>query len=154
MLPWFGKRDRMAAVAEREAEAVAARADATVLDVVTAGRRAYYGLVLNREARRINREQRAIVDTVVEVAIGRLRSGGGMHHDVLKMQTEATMLDDALVMLEADRREMAAMLNALLDRPAETAGRRAGGRLDARQRPRPEAARRARRWRAGPSCAR
>jgi outer membrane protein TolC len=120
MLPWFGKRDRMAAVAEREADAVAARADLTVLDVVTAGKRAYYDLVLNRQARAINREQRAIVDTVVEVAMGRLRSGTGMHHDVLKMQTEATMLDDALVMLEADRREMAAMVNALLDRPAET----------------------------------
>ena len=119
MLPWFGKRDRMAAVAEREADAVAARADLTVLDVVTAGKRAYYDLVLNRQARAINREQRAIVDTVVEVAMGRLRSGTGMHHDVLKMQTEATMLDDALVMLEADRREMAAMVNALLDRPAE-----------------------------------
>jgi outer membrane protein TolC len=120
MLPWFGKRDRMAAVAEREADAVAARADLTILDVVTAGRRAYYDLLLNQEARTINREQRAIVDTVVQVATGRLSSGAGMHHDVLKMQTEATMLDDALVMLEADRREMAAMVNALLDRPAET----------------------------------
>ena len=121
MLPWFGKRDRMAAVAEREADAVAARADLTVLDVVTAGKRAYYDLVLNRQARAINREQRAIVDTVIEIAMGRLRSGTGMHHDVLKMQTEATMLDDALVMLEAERREMAAMVNALLDRTAETA---------------------------------
>jgi hypothetical protein len=65
MLPWFGKRDRMAAVAEREADAVAARADTTVLDLVTAGRRSYYGLLLNRYARAINREQRAIVDTVV-----------------------------------------------------------------------------------------
>jgi outer membrane protein TolC len=120
MLPWFGKRDRMAAVAEREAEAVAARADTTVLDLVTVGRRAYYGLLLSRHARSINREQRAIVDTIVEIAIGRLRSGGGMHHDVLKMQTEATMLDDALVMLDGDRREMTAMLNALLDRPADT----------------------------------
>jgi outer membrane protein TolC len=120
MLPWFGKRDRMARVAEREADAVAARADRTVLDVVAAGKRAYYDLVLNRQARAINREQRAIVDTVIEVATGRLASGTGMHHDVLKMQTEATMLDDGLVMLEADRREMAAMLNALLDSPAET----------------------------------
>lgn len=120
MLPWFGKRDRMAAVAEREADAASARADTTVLDVVTAGKRAYYELLLNRQARAINREQRAIVNIVVQVALGRLRSGAGMHHDVLKMQTEATMLDDGLVMLEADRREMAAMLNALLDQPAYT----------------------------------
>ncbi len=119
MIPWFGKRDRMAAVAEREADAVAARADMTVLDLVAAGKRGYYGLVLNREARRVNREQRALVDTVVAITVGRLRSGGGMHHDVLKMQTEGAMLDDALVMLEADRREMAAMLNALRDRAAE-----------------------------------
>lgn len=121
MFPWFGKRDRMAAVATRETDASAARADAVVLDLVAETKRIFHPLVLNRSARRINREQRAIVDTIVEVAIGRLRAGTGEHHDVLKMQTEATMLDDALIMLQADRREMAAMLNALLDRPAETA---------------------------------
>ncbi len=119
MLPWFGKRDRMAAVAEREAEARVARAELTMLDVVAAGKRLYFQLVLNREWRRINRDQRAVVDTIVKVATARLRTATGMHHDVLKMQTEASMLDDALIMLEADRREMTAMLNALLDRPAE-----------------------------------
>jgi cobalt-zinc-cadmium efflux system outer membrane protein len=121
MFPWFGKRDRMAAVAEREADASAARAQMTVLDVVAEGKRIYFQLLLNRESRRINREQRSVVDTIVNVAMARLRTGTGMHHDVLKMQTEASMLDDALIMLEADRREMAAMLNALLDRPANAA---------------------------------
>lgn len=120
MIPWFGKRDRMAEVSEREAEVTAARADVTLLDVVTSGKRSYYELLLNKHSRAINREQRAIVDTVVQVALGRLRSGTGMHHDVLKMQTEGAMLDDALVMLDADRREMTAMVNALLDRAAET----------------------------------
>ncbi len=120
MLPWFGKRDRMAGVSARQADAAAARIDTTTLDVVAEAKRAFHQLVLNRAARRVNREQRAIVDTVVAIAIGRLSSGTGMHHDVLKMQTEAAMLDDMLLMLDADRREMAAMLNALLDRPAET----------------------------------
>lgn len=73
------------------------------------------------EARRVNREQRAIADTLVDVVTGRLASGMAMHHDVLKMQTEAGMLDDELAMLEAERREMAAMLNALRDRPAAEA---------------------------------
>jgi outer membrane protein, heavy metal efflux system len=118
MFPWFGKRDRMAAVAAREAEARSARSEVTTLDVVASGKRLFFQLVLNRESRRINREQRTVVDTVVKIALARLGSGTGMHHDVLKMQTEATMLDDALIMLEADRSEMAAMLNALLDRPA------------------------------------
>ncbi len=120
MLPWFGKRDRMAEVAARESDGEAARASTTVLDLLAAGKRTYFQLLLNRDARAINREQRAIVETVVEVALARLRSGTGMHHDVLKMQTETSMQDDALIMLEADRREMTAMLNALLDRPAET----------------------------------
>jgi outer membrane protein TolC len=120
MLPFPGKRDRMAAVAEREAEAVGTRVDTATLDVVSEGRRLFQQLVLNREARRINREQRALVDTLVRMASARLATATGSHHDVLKMQTEATMLDDGLIMLEADRREMAAMLNALLDLPAET----------------------------------
>ena len=120
MLPFPGKRDRMAAVAEREAAAVGTRVDAAVLDVVSEGRRVFHQLALNHEAQRINREQRALVDMLVQMATGRLASGTGSHHDVLKMQTEATMLDDGMIMLVADRREMAAMLNALLDLPADT----------------------------------
>jgi len=118
MVPWPGKRDRMATVAERESDAAAAHVDTTVLDAVTQGKRLYYQLYLNSEARRINRDQRTIVDALVDVANGRLGAGVGGHHDVLKMQTETTMLDDGLIMLRADRVEMAAMVNALLDRPA------------------------------------
>ena len=110
----------MATVAERETDAASARVDTTVLDALTQGRRLYYQLYLNAEARRVNREQRQIVDALVEIANGRLGAGVGSHHDALKMQTEASMLDDNLVMLRTDRIEMAAMVNALLDRPAST----------------------------------
>ena len=123
MLPWPGKRDRMAAVAERETDAAGARVDTSVLDAVTQGKRLYHQLFLNAQARRINRDQRQIVDALIDIANGRLGAGVGSHHDVLKMQTEASMLDDNLLMLRADRVEMAAMVNALLDRPAaETVG--------------------------------
>lgn len=117
MLPWPGKRDRMATVAERETDAAAARVDTTLLDAVTQGKRLYHQLYLNAEARRINRDQRQIVDALVEIANGRLGASVGSHHDVLKMQTETSMLDDNFIMLRADRIEMAAMVNALLDRP-------------------------------------
>ena len=119
MLPWPGKRNRMTRVAERESQVAGARERAVLLDAVTQAKRIYYGLYLNMEARRVNREQRAIADTLVDVVTGRLASGMAMHHDVLKMQTEASMLDDDLAMLEAERREMVAMLNALRDRSAE-----------------------------------
>ncbi|MGB3939870.1 MAG: TolC family protein, partial [Candidatus Manganitrophaceae bacterium] len=119
MLPWPGKRERMTRVAERESQVAGAREGAVLLDAVTQAKRIYYGLYLNMEARRVNREQRAIAETLVDVVTGRLASGMAMHHDVLKMQTEASMLDDELVMLETERREMAAMLNALRDLPAE-----------------------------------
>ncbi|MHB8893627.1 MAG: TolC family protein [Candidatus Geothermincolia bacterium] len=119
MLPWPGKRDRMTRVADREAKVAEAKESAVVLDVVTQAKRIYYNLYLNKEARRINREQRTIADTLVDVVTGQLASGMPMHHDVLKMQTEVSMLDDELAMLETERREMVAMLNALRDRPAE-----------------------------------
>lgn len=118
MLPWPGKRERMTRVAEREAQVAGAKETLVLLDAVTQAKRIYYGLYLSMEARRVNREQRAIADTLVDVVTGRLASGMSMHHDVLKMQTEASMLDDDLAMLEAERREMAAMLNALRDLPA------------------------------------
>jgi outer membrane protein TolC len=117
MLPWPGKRERMTRVAEREAQVAGAKETLVLLDAVTQAKRIYYGLYLSMEARRVNREQRAIADTLVDVVTGRLASGMSMHHDVLKMQTEASMLDDDLAMLEAERREMAAMLNALRDLP-------------------------------------
>ncbi len=118
MLPWPGKRERMTRVAERESQVAGAKERVVLLDAITQARRIYYGLYLSVEARRVNREQRAIADTLVDVVTGRLASGMAMHHDVLKMQTEASMLDDDLAMLEAERREMAAMLNALRDLPA------------------------------------
>ncbi len=118
MLPWPGKRERMTRVAERESQVAGAKERGVLLDALTQARRIYYGLYLSMEARRVNREQRAIADTLVDVVTGRLASGMAMHHDVLKMQTEASMLDDDLAMLEAERREMAAMLNALRDLPA------------------------------------
>jgi len=117
MLPWPGKRERMTRVAERESQVAGAKERAVLLDAVTQAKRIYYGLYLSMEARRVNREQRVIADTLVDVVTGRLASGMSMHHDVLKMQTEASMLDDDLAMLEAERREMAAMLNALRDLP-------------------------------------
>ncbi len=119
MLPWRGKRERMTRVAEGESRVAEARERAVLVDAVTQAKRIYYGLYLNMEARRVNREQRAIADVLVEVVTGRLASGMAMHHDVLKMQTEASMLDDELAMLEAERQEMVAMLNALRDHPAE-----------------------------------
>ena len=119
MLPWPGKRDRMERMAVRESHVAGARERAVLLNAVTQAKRIYFSLYLNMEARRVNREQRAIADTLVDVVTGRLASGMAMHHDVLKMQTEASMLDDELVMLEAERREMVAMLNALRDLPAE-----------------------------------
>lgn len=115
MLPWPGKRGLMARVAEGESRVAAARERAVRVDALTQAKRIYYGLFLNMEARRVNREQRAIAETLAEVVTGRLASGMAMHHDVLKMRTEASMLDDELAMLEAERREMGAMLNALRD---------------------------------------
>ncbi len=116
MLPWPGKRGRMTRVAELESQVAGAREETVLLDAVTEARRIYYDLYFNMEARRVNREQRAIADTLVDVVTGRLASGMAMHHDVLKMRTEASMLDDGLAMLEGERREMAAMLNALRNR--------------------------------------
>lgn len=119
MLPWPGKRERMTRVAERGSQVAEAKESTVLLDAITKAKQIYYGLYLNKEARRLNREQRIIADTLVDVVTGQLASGMPMHHDVLRMQTEVSMLDDELAMLESERREMVAMLNALRDRPAE-----------------------------------
>jgi len=121
MLPFPGKLGRMARAADRMADAAAARGETVALDLLATGRRLYYGLYLSGESRKVNREERAIVASLVDLATGRLAAGMSMHHDVLKMRTEASMLDSDLAMIDADRREMSAMLNALCDRPADAA---------------------------------
>ena len=120
MLPWPGKRSAMEKVAKKEADVYQARAAGTSLEIVASAKRLYYGLYLNQEKRRINREQRGIIDTLIELVTAQLSAGMPMHHDVLKMQTEAAMLDDDLLMLEAEQRMIGAMINGLLARPIET----------------------------------
>jgi hypothetical protein len=84
-------------------------------------RRIYYGLYLNMEACRVNRERRIFADRLVDVT-GRFAPGMAMRHDVPKIQSEARKLEEELVTLEAERQAMMAMLDALDDRPAEGPG--------------------------------
>jgi cobalt-zinc-cadmium efflux system outer membrane protein len=119
MIPWPGKRSAMEKVAQKEADVYQAKISTTSIELFASAKRAYYQLYLNQEQRRINREQSAIIETLVELVTAQLSAGMPMHHDALKMQTEGAMLDDDLLMLEADQQMWVAMLNSLMARAAD-----------------------------------
>ncbi len=64
--------------------------------------------------------QRALLEDLVGSALARLRSGADAHHDVIQAQVEGLSLHNRATVLEAERASVAAMVNALRNRPVST----------------------------------
>lgn len=119
--PWFGKL----ALREREAlsRAAAARAEveAKRLALVTETRRLYYELAFLAAQEREVGNDRATLDRYEELARARYASGVGLEQAVVKIQAEITKDDNRLLEIAQHRATVVASLNALRDRPPETA---------------------------------
>jgi outer membrane protein TolC len=68
----------------------------------------------------VMRETLALLSDFHQVAMALYTSGRGRQADVLRADVEVARMDGEIRKMEAMRRTMAARLNALLDRPAET----------------------------------
>lgn len=77
---------------------------------------AYYAAF---EGWRLTRDLQASVATLADVTHSRYAQGLGEQDDAIRTQVEATRLRTELVRFEADQRQTAAQLNALLDRGEE-----------------------------------
>ncbi len=112
-LPYPGKRDLRAAVADREADAEAQRLDAAKLNLVARVKEAYYRLAYTYAADDVLVRNRTLLDTLLRVSEGRYGVGRAAQQDVFKAQTELSVVELQLERVRQERASREAELNAL-----------------------------------------
>ncbi|MDZ7364927.1 MAG: TolC family protein [candidate division KSB1 bacterium] len=120
MFEFPGKLGLMSGMARREAEASGAEYERVVLRVLTEVKKIYFMLFHLDYELANNRENRALMRQFIEIANVKYATGMGLQPDIIKAQTEYSMMFNDSLMLAQERSSMAAMLNALLDRPADS----------------------------------
>ncbi len=119
MFEFPGKLGLMSGMAGREADMSAADYELVALKVLTEVKKTYFMLFHLDYDIEINHENRELMQQFIEIANVKYATGMGLQPDLIKAQTEYSMLFNDSLMLAQERRSMAAMLNALLDRPRD-----------------------------------
>lgn len=120
-IPARGKRSRESDAARWDAAAAGSSVESARLEALVETRRWYLELArLDDEEGALDQERRLLRD-LQEAARGRFAAGDGRQHDVLRAATEVTRVEMRLLDLQARREAARARLNALRDRPSDTA---------------------------------
>jgi outer membrane protein TolC len=116
--PWFGKRALRAAVAQKNAEAMEREFDAMSRDVVMMVKESYFELHAVQRAAAITMTEEEVLKRMERSAEAMNATGQRSQLDVLKAQSEITMLMPKLLELEQRQTTLQAKLNTLMNRPA------------------------------------
>ena len=119
-LPYPGKRDLKASIASREADAAFQQIEAAKLDVMARVKQAYYRLAYTYAVGEVLTRNRELLTTLLQVSESRYTVGQAAQQDVIKAQTQITILDLQLERTRQERATREGDLNALLARPAST----------------------------------
>ncbi len=120
MFEFPGKLGLMSGMAGREADMSAANHELVTLKVLTEVKKTYFMLFHLDFDLVINRENRELMQQFIAIANVKYATGMGLQPDIIKAQTEYSMMFNDSLMLAQERSSMAAMLNALLDRPRDS----------------------------------
>ena len=115
-LPGYGKRGLREAVARNEAGAMGAEAEAMAREVVLMVKESAFELQAVQKALAITREEDAVLTRMAKVAETRYSTGDAAQADVIKAQTEITMLKRKQVELEGREKTLKAKLALLMNR--------------------------------------
>lgn len=117
--PWFGKLALKGKAAGKDAEAMQREFETMAREVVMMVKESYFDLYGVQQGRALTRAEEGVLSNMLAVAETMYAAGERTQQDVLKAQTEITMLHQKL--LEYDQQEVTlhARLNQLLNRPAE-----------------------------------
>ncbi len=121
-LPYPGKRDLRASIASREADAELEQIEATRLNVVARVKQAYYRLSYTYAVGDVLTRNRELLETLLEVSEGRYAVGQAAQQDVIKAQTQLSILELQLERVRQERATRQGELNALLNRPPTAPG--------------------------------
>ncbi len=116
-LPYPGKRDLRGAIASREADAGQQEIEAARLSVVARVKQAYYRLAYTYAVTDVLTRNRDLLDTLLQVSENRYAVGQAAQQDVIKAQTELSILELQFQRVQQERATREGELNALLARP-------------------------------------
>lgn len=118
-LPFPGKLATRGAIAARDVAIAKHELENTRLQVAADARRAYWRLYAAVRGKEITTRSRSLVTQALQAAQARYRAGVATQDVVLRASVELRNLDNDLVTLAQQRDSAVAMLNSLLDRPAQ-----------------------------------
>ncbi|HEX9718527.1 MAG TPA: TolC family protein [Ramlibacter sp.] len=118
MLPYWGKRDLRRDVAAADVQQAAARTSAAWTELAMKIKTSYARYYLAAGNERLTREILDLMARVEQIAQARYAGGLVQQQDAIRAQLEQTTMRSELIMLESDKRQVRARLNALLARDA------------------------------------
>ena len=119
-VPYPGKRGLRASIASHEADADQQQIEAARLSVVARVKQAYYRLAYTYAVGDVLTRSRDLLDTLLKVSENRYAVGQAAQQDVIKAQTQLSILALQLERVGRERATREGELNALLARAAAT----------------------------------
>lgn len=113
-LPWFGKLDARASVAEAQTNVARARLAAVELATIAKVKRAYFELYFIQQAIAVTQEEQELLGDIRDVANSRYQTGGTSQQDVLRAELEISNLENELIQLQQQLASGQARLARLL----------------------------------------
>ena len=117
--PWFGKRGLREGIARKDAEAMRRELETMTRETAMMVKESYYGLYAVQQAIAITRKDETVLRRMAKISETMYATGERTQQDVLKAQSEITMLKQRLLELEAQENALQAKLNTLLSRRAD-----------------------------------
>jgi outer membrane protein, heavy metal efflux system len=119
-LPYPGTRGLRESIATREADAERQGVEAARLGVTARVKQAYYRLAYTYDVGEVLARNRELLDTLLKVSEARYSVGQAAQQDVIKAQTQLSILELQLERIRLERAAREGELNALLARPGAT----------------------------------
>lgn len=120
-LPWFGKRDLKRDIARFDAQGSEGKALGSWLELASKIKTLQAQRHYLRGNEQLTQEIIDLMGRLEQVAQSRYAGGLAAQQDVIRAQVEQTVMRNELVMIESERQQVDARLNALLARPAQAA---------------------------------
>ena len=119
-IPYPGKLALRGAIASREADAEQQQIEAARLSVIARVKQAYYSLASTYAVGDVLARNKALLDTLLKVSENRYSVGQAAQQDVIKAQTQLSILELQEQRIAQQRATHVGALNALLNRPASS----------------------------------
>ncbi len=119
-IPFWGKREIKGEAAAKEAEAVRWWLDEVKLSVIRSVKEYYYKIYYTERSIGITERDIKVLDDFINIAETKYSVAQGTQQDVFKAHVERSKLLELHISLVQQRKSLAANLNAVLNRPAET----------------------------------